>query len=121
MGEGSVPAVYGGPDFRRLLRDVEDQYSGAFDELGPGTIQDFKHLMDCVDAFLDLLADSRTDFRVKLMCYGKLREDVLELCRFYASWLGNPLMERLRAEIYELLEEAVGWWGRQEVYSEMEV
>jgi len=74
MGEGSVPAVYGGPDFRRLLRDVEDRYSGAFDELGPGALQDFEHLMDCVDAFLDLLADPKTDFRVKLTRYGKTME-----------------------------------------------
>ena len=78
-------------------------------------------MIDCVDAFLDLLADPRTDFRVKLMCYGRLREDVLEFCQYYASWLGNPLMERLRAEIYELLEEAVCWWGEQEVYDEMGV
>jgi len=106
-GNEFTPAVYGGPDFRRLLRDIEQRYSGAFDELGLGVLQDFKHLMDCVEAFLDLLADPRTDFRVKLMCYGKLRENVFELCRYYASWLGNPLMERLRHEIYELLEEAV--------------
>ena len=121
MGEGSVPAVYGGPDFRRLLRDVEDRYSGAFDELGPGTIQDFKHLMDCVDALLDLLADPRTDFRVKLMDCAKVRMDVLEFCRFYARWLDNPLMERLRHEIYELLEGAVGWWGEQDTLNAMEV
>jgi len=115
-GRGFVPAVfYGASDFRRLLRDVEDRYSGAFDELGPGTIQDFKHLMDCVDAFLDLLADPKTDFRVKLMDYAKVREDVFEFCRYYASWLGNPLMERLKAEIYELLEQAISWWGEQYV------
>jgi len=28
-------SFYGGSDFRRLLRDIEDRYSGAFDELGP--------------------------------------------------------------------------------------
>ena len=56
---------------------------------------------------MDLLADPRTGFRVKLMCYGELRMDVFEFCRFYASWLGNPLMERLTYEVYELLEEAV--------------
>jgi len=100
---------------RALLMNIEDRYSGAFDELGPRPIQDFKHMIDCVNAFLDLLADSRTDFRVKLMDYGKLRMDVLELCRYYASWLGNPLMERLKHEIYELLEEAVSWWGEQDV------
>ena len=77
--------------------------------------------MDCVDAFLDLLADSKTDFGVKLMCYGELRVDVFEFRRFYASWLGNPLMERLKAEIYELLEEAISWWGGREVYDGMGV
>ena len=72
-------------------------------------------MIDCVDAFLDLLADPRTDFRVKLMSYGKLRENVFEFCRYYASWPGNPLMERLKHEIYELLEGAVGWWGEQDI------
>ena len=105
---GSIPAVfYGGADFRRLLRDVEQRYSDAFAELGPGAVQDFKHLIDCVDSFLDLLADPETDFRVKLMDYARVRDDVFEFCRFYARWPGNPLMERLRAEISELLEEAI--------------
>ncbi|MCD6341282.1 MAG: hypothetical protein J7L83_00260 [Thaumarchaeota archaeon] len=54
------------------------------------------------------------------MEYAKIKAYLFELCRYYARWLGNPLMERLKAEIYELLEEAVGWWGRQEVYDEME-
>ena len=54
-------------------------------------------------------------FRVKLMSYGKIRSDVFEFCRFYARWLGNPLMERLKAEIYELLEQAIAWWGEQDV------
>jgi len=119
-GRGFVPAVfYGGSDFRRLLRDVEDRYSGAFEELGTVALQDFKHLMDYVDAFLDLLADPKTDFRVKLMCYGK-RMDVLELCRFYVRWVRSPLMERLKHEIYELLEQAISWWGEQEAYNAME-
>ena len=72
----------------------------------------FKHLIDCVEAFLDLLNDPETDFRVKLMDYGKVKSDVFEFCRYYAKWLGNPLMERLKHEIYEILEEAVDWWGR---------
>ena len=114
-GKEFIPAVYGASDLRRLLRDIEDRYGGAFEELGPGALQDFKHLIDCVDAFLDLLADPRTDFRVKLMDYAKVRMDVFEFCRFYAEWLGSPLMERLRAEIYELLEEAVSWWGGQDI------
>ena len=119
-GKGFIPAVYGSSDLRRMLRDIEGRYSGVFDELGPGAAQDFKHLIDCVDGFLDLLADPRTDFRVKLADYARVRDYVFEFCRFYAGWLGNPLMERLRAEIYELLEEAMEWWGWQEVYDEME-
>jgi len=119
-GKGFIPAVYGSSDLRRILRDIENRYSGAFAELGPGALQDFKHLIDCVDAFLDLLADSKTDFRVKLTSYGKLRDDVFEFCRFYARWLGNPLMERLKAEIYGLLEEAIAWWGRQEAFDAIE-
>jgi len=95
---------------RALLMDIECRYSGAFDELGPGVLQDLKHMIDCVDAFLDLLEDPRTGFRVKLMDYAKVRMDVFEFRRYYASWLGSPLMERLKAEVYELLEEAVSWW-----------
>ena len=105
--------------FRRLLRDVEDRYGGAFAELGPGALQDFKCMINCVNAFFNLLADPKTDFMVKLTSYGKLRDDVFEFCRFYARWLGSPLMERLRAEIYELLEDAIEWWGWQEVYDEI--
>jgi len=35
-------------------------------------------MIDCVDAFLDLLADPKTDFRVKLMYYGEPRMDIFE-------------------------------------------
>jgi len=55
------------------------------------------------------------------MDYGRIRSDVSEFCRFYAKFLGNMLMERLKHEIYELLEKTVDCWGRQEVYGEMEV
>ena len=78
-------------------------------------------MIDGLEALLDLLADPRTGFRVKLMDYAKVREDVFEFCRFYASWLGNPLMERLRHEVYGLLEEAVSRWGQQDTLNAMEV
>jgi len=113
----SLPAsIGGGTDFRRLLKDIEDRYGDAFAEAGPGAANDFKHLIDCVQAFLDLLNDPETDFRVKLMDYAKIRSDVFEFCRFYSSSLGNPLMERLKAEIYEVLEEAIDWRGRQDIF-----
>ena len=116
-----LPAsIGGGADFRRLLKDIEDRYGDAFAEAGPGALSDFKRLIDCVDAFLDLLNDSETDFRVKLMDYAKIRSDVFEFCRYYAKWLGTPLMERLKHEINEVLEEAITWWGRQEVFDAME-
>jgi len=103
-----------------LLKDIEGRYYAAFADLGPGAANDFKHLIDCVEAFLDLLNDSETDFRVKLTDYGKVKSDVFEFCRYYAKWLGEPLMERLKSEIYEVLEEAIDWWGRQETYSAIE-
>ena len=55
------------------------------------------------------------------MDYAKVRDGVFEFCRFYARWLGNPLIERLKHKIYELLEEAIEWWGRQDVLDAMEV
>jgi len=55
-----------------LLKDIEDRYSYAFEDLGPGALQDLKSLIDCVDGFLDLLADPRRDFRVKLADYAKV-------------------------------------------------
>ena len=35
-GKESIPAIHGASDLRRLLRDIEDRYGGAFEELGPG-------------------------------------------------------------------------------------
>jgi len=121
MFEKSIPPTVfgGGADFRKLLGDIEQRYSEAFAELGPGGLSDFKHLIDCVDGFLDLLGDLKTDFRVKLTDYAKIRMDVAEFCRYYVRWLGRPLMERLKHEVYELLEEAIDWWGRQEVFGAM--
>ena len=95
-------------DLEGLLKDIEEKYSDAFVERGPGVLQHFKHMIDCVDALLNLLANPEVDFRVKLIDYAKVRNDVFEFCRFYARWLGNLLMERLKYEIYELLEEAIG-------------
>jgi len=120
--EKSIPPTVsgGGADFRRLLKDIEDRYSDAFAEVGPGALQHFKNLIDGIDGFLDLLSDPKTDFRVKLMDYGKIRADVAEFCWFYMRWLGTPLMERLKHEIYELLEQAVSWWGQQETYNAIE-
>ena len=92
----------------------------AFAELGPGALQRFKHMMGCVDGFLDFLAGPETYFRVKLIDYAKVKDDVFEFCRFYAKFLGNMLMERLRAEIYEVLDQAVSLWGEQGVFDAME-
>ena len=111
----------GGADFRRLLKDIEDRYRDAFAELRPGALSHFKHLVDCIDSFLDLLADPKTNFRVKLMDYTKVKSDVFEFCRYYARVLGSPLTERLKQEIYELLEQVITWWGCQETYNAMEV
>ena len=111
--KGSIsPAAFyqGEAELRRLLRDVEDRYGDAFAELGPGALQDLKHLIDCVDGFLDLLADPRADSRVKLLDYARIRDDVFEFCRFYAKFLGNPLMgeaEGRDIRVYELLEQAI--------------
>jgi len=39
----------------------------------------------------------------------KMRDDVAEFCWFYARWLRSPLAERLKAEVYQLLEEVLTW------------
>ena len=114
------PVFFGGGSFGRVLKDIEQRYSDAFAEVGPGSLRDFKHLVDCIEGFFDLLADPKTDFRVKLMDYAKVKADVAEFCRYYARWLGRPLMERLKHEIYEVLEEAMDWWGRQHLIGGME-
>ena len=88
--------------------------------LAPRALQDFRRMIDRADGFLDLLANPDTDFRFKSMDYTKVKDEVFEFCRYYAKWLGNPLMERLKAEIYQLLEEAIGWWGQQEIFDIME-
>ncbi len=112
-GEKMFFVPRGGADLRRWLKDVEQRYSDAFAEVGPGALTDLKRLIDGVDAFLDLLADERVDFRVKLVDYVKVRDDVFEFCRFYARFLGASLAERLRAEIYQLMEEAISWWFQE--------
>jgi len=86
------------------------------------TLRVFKSLIDCVDGFLDLLADPKTDFGVELMDYAKVKSGVFKFCGCYARWFGSPLMKMLRHEheIYEILEEAIGWWRRQEIYDTLE-
>ena len=117
--EPRVGAFYGGgSDFRSLLKDVEEKYSDAFAELGPGALMDLKSHVDSVEDFL--LFDGETRTTVKMAAYAKIKSDVSEFCRYYARWFGRPLMERLKAEIYEVLEEAIDWWGRQAVFDAME-
>ena len=119
--EPRIGAFYaGGSGLHRLLRDVEERYSDVFAELGPGALTDLKRCVDSAEAFLGLLFDDETKPTVKMAAYAKIRMDVAEFCRFYARWLGRPLMERLKHEIYEVLEEAIDWWGRQETYDAME-
>lgn len=80
MGEkvGSPVFHLGGEEVRRLLKKIEARYSDAFAEIGPGALQHFKHIIDNVDTFLDLLADPETSLLVKLMDYAKIRGDVSE-------------------------------------------
>ena len=77
----------GGSDPHRLLNDVKERYLDVFAELRPGVLID----------------------------YAKVRMDIFKFCECYARWLGRPLMERLKAEIYGILEEAIDWWGRHHV------
>ena len=117
----SKPVFYGGGSgLHRLLRDVEERYSDAFAELGPGALTDLKRCIDSVETFLGLLFDGETRATVKMAAYAKIRGDVSEFCRYYARWLGRLLMERLKHEIYEVLEEAMDWWGRQNLIGDME-
>jgi len=119
--EPRVGAFYGGgSSLHRLLRDVEERYSDAFAELGAGALTDLKRCVDSVEAFLGLLFDGETRATVKMAAYAKIRMDIAEFCRYYARWLGRPLMERLKHEIYEVLEEAMDWWGRQNFIGDME-
>ena len=99
---------------------VEERYSNVFAELEPCSLTDLKRCIASVDAFLGLLWNDGMDFRVKLMDYAKVEADVAEFCRYYARWLGDPLAERLKHEINQVLEKAVNWWGRQETYDAME-
>lgn len=110
--KSGVSWFVGNSDFLEWLREIELRYADVFGELGAGCLQHFKHLIDCVEAFFELLADPAVDFRVKLMDYAKLKRDVSEFCRYYERFLGVPLAGRLRLEINELIEEAVWLHGR---------
>jgi len=114
----SKPILHGeGPDFRRLLKDVEERYSDAFAELWPGALTDLKRHVNSVEDFL--LFDGETRPIVKMAAYAKSMSDASEFYRYYARRLGRPLTERLKHEIYEILEKAIDWWGRQEVLDKM--
>jgi len=102
------PILHGrGTDFRSLLKDVEERYSDAFAELWPGALIDLKMCVHSVEAFLGLLFDGETRLIVKMAAYSKAGGDVSKFCGYYARWLGRPLMERLKHEIYGVLEQAV--------------
>jgi len=58
--------------------------------------------------------------RVKLVDYAEVRADVFEFCRYYVRWLGSPLMGRLKHEINQILEGAIDWWGKQDIFDAME-
>jgi len=92
----------------------------AFAELGPGALTGLKRCVDSVEAFLGLLFDGEARPIIKMDAYAEIKDDVSEFCRFYARWLGNPLVRRLEAEIYEVLEEAIDWWGRQHLIGDTE-
>jgi len=107
VGKSYISAILGGGGFAKLLRDIEQRCGDAFSELGPGCLADFWHMVDCIDAFLDLLDDPKTKLEVTYSFTLKTSSDVFEFCRYYAGWLGHPLAKRLEAEINELLEAAI--------------
>ena len=117
----SNPILHGeGPDFHRLLDDAEERYSSTFQELGPGALGKLKRRIFSLKIFIGLLLDSKMDFSYKLKQYNKVKMGVFEFCGYYARWLGRLPMERLKAEIYEILEEAIDWCGRQETFGAIE-
>jgi len=69
----------------KRLKGPAEGYWGRYGEASQtstGSLQHFKHLIDCVDAFLDLLAEPETDFRVKLMDTGRLGRMYLSFVNF---------------------------------------
>ena len=121
MSRDEGTGIVEGRGWISLLKDIEERYYAAFTDLGPGDIQQFKNLIMGVEDFLDRSADPTIDFRIKLDDYTTTSAEVAEYCRFYGRWLGSPLMGKLRHEIYEILEQAITWWGRQEAYNAIEV
>ena len=117
FGESKPILYWGGTGFRSILKDVGESCSDAFAEFGPGALTGLKRHIDTVEAFP--LFDDEARPIIKMAAYAEIKDDVSEFCRFYARWLGNPLMERLKHDIYEILEEAINWWGRQEVFDGM--
>lgn len=109
--EPRIGAFYGGEsDLHRSLRDVEERYFSVFQEFGADAATDFKRYILSLKVFISLLYGNPVmDSNYKLKRYNKIKSDVSEFCGYYARWLGGPLMERLKAEICEILEEAVDW------------
>jgi len=73
-GEGKMSPAFNleGEGVRRLLKEIEERYSDAFAEIGPGALQRFKHLIDEVEAFLDLLEDLKGEVLDQI---DRLRQD----------------------------------------------
>ena len=107
-----------GLDFRSLLKDVGESCSDAFAELGAGALTDLKGRVYSVEIFP--LFDGETGSIVKMAAYAKSMSNASEFCGYYARWLGKPLTERSKHEIYEILEEAIDLWRRQEVFDKVE-
>jgi len=117
-GESNTILYGEGFDFRRLLKDAEERYSDAFAELWPGTLTDLKMHVNSVEDFL--LFDGETGSIVKMAAYAKSMSNASEFCGYYARRLGKPLTERSKHDIYEILEEAIDLWRRQEVFDKVE-
>ncbi|RLE67671.1 MAG: hypothetical protein DRJ43_06995 [Thermoprotei archaeon] len=117
FGESKPILYWGGTGFRSLLKDVGESCSDAFAELGPGALTDLKRCIDSVGGFPLFDGEARP---IVMAAYSKAGDNVSEFCGYHTRWLGRPLMERLKVEMYRILEEAINWWEGQHLISDTE-
>jgi hypothetical protein len=94
---------------RQILRRVEERYLRLFAE--PGDAAAFKHLIDQVDACIDVLEDPAIPGFIKAMDYYRTVDLIDLFCEHYAKHIDWRILLGLRRELVRLLKGSLRRWS----------